>query len=175
MDNAILLFSFFSNYISKLCLTWSYELRSGHGCHRQCFAKQYLTRHDTSSCFLITSSISSTYYIACTKHRISLEQFHTKTQKREQKRKKENMEAGVIKEVANKPVILKDYSSDFPKESDWQVNSRRIRLRVLKEPKNAVVLTKNLYLSCDPAMGFTMRGVPVPCYIYPCKPASVGL
>ncbi|OWM84778.1 hypothetical protein CDL15_Pgr027565 [Punica granatum] len=77
-----------------------------------------------------------------------------------------------VEEVPNKQVILKDYSSGFQKESDLLVKSGSIKLKVPEESSNAVVLVKNLYLSCDPAMGVLMRGVPVPGFIYPYKPGS---
>ena len=54
-------------------------------------------------------------------------------------------------EVSNKQVILKDYVSGFPKESDMYVSTNStIRLKV-PEGSNGIVV-KNLYLSCDPYM-----------------------
>uniref|UniRef100_A0A7N2MUE8 Oxidoreductase N-terminal domain-containing protein n=1 Tax=Quercus lobata TaxID=97700 RepID=A0A7N2MUE8_QUELO len=58
---------------------------------------------------------------------------------------------GGVEEVSNKQVILKDYVSGFPKESDMYLNtSGTIKLKV-PEGSNAI-LVKNLYLSCDPYM-----------------------
>ncbi|KAI3813497.1 hypothetical protein L1987_18222 [Smallanthus sonchifolius] len=54
--------------------------------------------------------------------------------------------------VRNKQVVLKDYVNGYPKESDMVVTSdATIRLEL---PKNegGVILSKNLYLSCDPYM-----------------------
>ncbi|XP_045792165.1 NADP-dependent alkenal double bond reductase P2-like [Trifolium pratense] len=51
----------------------------------------------------------------------------------------------------NKQVILKDYVSGFPKESDMNIVDTTITLK-LPEGSNDVVLLKNLYLSCDPHM-----------------------
>nr|XP_043638886.1 2-alkenal reductase (NADP(+)-dependent)-like [Erigeron canadensis] len=59
--------------------------------------------------------------------------------------------------VRNKQVILKDHVDGYPKESDLVVNSdATIRLEL---PKNeaGLILTKNLYLSCDPYMRSRMR------------------
>ena len=60
------------------------------------------------------------------------------------------MAEGEAVEVPNKQVILRDYVSGFPKESDFMVRTSTIRLKV-PEGSNAV-LVKNLYLSCDPYM-----------------------
>lgn len=58
-------------------------------------------------------------------------------------------------EVSNKQVILKNYVRSFPKESDFEVKTSKIRLKV-PEGSNAV-LVKNLYLSCDPYMCSRMQ------------------
>ena len=59
-------------------------------------------------------------------------------------------------QVSNKQVILKDYVSGFPKESDMYVSSNgTIKLKV-PEGSNAI-LVKNLYLSCDPVMRNHMK------------------
>ncbi|XP_030937796.1 2-alkenal reductase (NADP(+)-dependent)-like [Quercus lobata] len=80
---------------------------------------------------------------------------------------------GGVEEVSNKQVILKDYVSGFPKESDMCLNtSGTIKLKV-PEGSNAV-LVKNLYLSCDPYMRGRMKQ-PIPgneTYIEPFKPGS---
>merc|ERR1712096_186321 len=80
---------------------------------------------------------------------------------------------GDVEEVSNKQVILKDYVSGFPKESDMYLNtSGTIKLKV-PEGSNAI-LVKNLYLSCDPYMRPRMRQ-PIPgneTYVEPFKPGS---
>ncbi|CAN6806126.1 unnamed protein product [Brassica oleracea] len=52
--------------------------------------------------------------------------------------------------ATNKQVILRDYVSGFPKESDFEITTTNFELR-LPEGSNSV-LVKNLYLSCDPYM-----------------------
>lgn len=61
--------------------------------------------------------------------------------------------------VTNKQVILKDYVSGFPKESDFSFTTTTVELRV-PEVSNSL-LVKNLYLSCDPYMRSRM-GKPDP-------------
>ncbi|KAK0608742.1 hypothetical protein LWI29_035275 [Acer saccharum] len=61
-------------------------------------------------------------------------------------------------EVRNKQVILKDYVSGCPEESDMHVNIVAVTLKV-PEGFNGV-LVKNLYLSCDPYMGGRMKNKP---------------
>ncbi|KAE9607348.1 hypothetical protein Lal_00026850 [Lupinus albus] len=58
-------------------------------------------------------------------------------------------------EVQNKQVILKDYVTGYPKESDMHIKLSTIKLQV-PQGSNAI-LVKNLYLSCDPVMQFQMR------------------
>ncbi|KAK7287192.1 hypothetical protein RIF29_00305 [Crotalaria pallida] len=53
-------------------------------------------------------------------------------------------------QVRNKQVILRDYVTGFPKESDMNIVEGTITLK-LPEGSNDVLL-KNLYLSCDPYM-----------------------
>ncbi|KAF7116363.1 hypothetical protein RHSIM_RhsimUnG0030600 [Rhododendron simsii] len=60
-----------------------------------------------------------------------------------------------VEEVSNKQVILRDYVSGFPKESDFKVRTSKIRLNAAQGSKSVVV--KNLYLSCDPYMRNRMR------------------
>ncbi|XP_045790905.1 2-alkenal reductase (NADP(+)-dependent)-like isoform X1 [Trifolium pratense] len=65
--------------------------------------------------------------------------------------------------VRNKQVILRDYVSGFPKESDMIIVDNTITLK-LPEGSNDVLL-KNLYLSCDPYMRNLMnkpQGIPNP-------------
>ncbi|GFS45897.1 zinc-binding dehydrogenase family protein [Actinidia rufa] len=57
--------------------------------------------------------------------------------------------------MCNKQIILRDYVSGFPKESDMLVRSGSMGLKVA-EGSNGVVV-KNLYLSCDPYMRIRMR------------------
>ncbi|KAF8391753.1 hypothetical protein HHK36_021987 [Tetracentron sinense] len=58
-------------------------------------------------------------------------------------------------EVRNKQIILRDYVSGFPKESDMALKTSTMRLKVPEGSKG--VLVKNLYLSCDPYMQSRMR------------------
>ncbi|KAK9289246.1 hypothetical protein L1049_017722 [Liquidambar formosana] len=58
-------------------------------------------------------------------------------------------------EVSNKQVILKDYVSGFPKETDLELRTETITLKVPQD-SNAI-LVKNLYLSCDPYMRLRMH------------------
>ncbi|PON46712.1 Alcohol dehydrogenase superfamily, zinc-type [Parasponia andersonii] len=58
-------------------------------------------------------------------------------------------------EVSNKQVLLRDYVSGFPKESDLYVTSSTLKLKLLQGSKG--VLVKNLYLSCDPYMRNRMQ------------------
>ncbi|KAG5530406.1 hypothetical protein RHGRI_025377 [Rhododendron griersonianum] len=75
-------------------------------------------------------------------------------------------------EVSNKQVILKNYVRGFPKESDFEVKTSKIRLNV-PEGSNAV-LVKNLYLSCDPYMRSRMQKLEGSyCYVEPSTPGSV--
>lgn len=63
---------------------------------------------------------------------------------------------GDDEQVRNKQVILKDYMSGFPKESDMYMSTNgTIRLKV-PEGSNGVVV-KNLYLSCDPDIRNLMK------------------
>ncbi|KAL3642140.1 hypothetical protein CASFOL_012955 [Castilleja foliolosa] len=54
-------------------------------------------------------------------------------------------------EVSNKQIILKDYVTGFPKESDMILKTSAVQLKV-PDGCNDAVLVKNLYLSCDPYM-----------------------
>ena len=63
-------------------------------------------------------------------------------------------------EVSNKQVVLKNYVSGFPKESDFEVTTTTIKLKVPENSKNAVLL-RTLYLSCDPYLRSRMRYTPV--------------
>nr|GLL47798.1 2-alkenal reductase (NADP(+)-dependent)-like [Ipomoea trifida] len=55
-----------------------------------------------------------------------------------------------MEEVSNKQIVLKDYVAGYPKESDMEIRTTTLKLKV---PQGSnVVLVKNLYLSCDPYM-----------------------
>ncbi|XP_027165833.1 2-alkenal reductase (NADP(+)-dependent)-like isoform X3 [Coffea eugenioides] len=55
-------------------------------------------------------------------------------------------------EVCNKQVILKNYVSGFPKESDMEVKTTSLKLKLSEGDSSVAILVKNLYLSCDPYM-----------------------
>lgn len=60
-----------------------------------------------------------------------------------------------VEEVKNKQVILREYVTGRPKESDFYITTSTIKLQV-PSGSNAV-LVKNLFLSVDPVMQFQMR------------------
>ncbi|KAH8484426.1 hypothetical protein H0E87_028765 [Populus deltoides] len=64
--------------------------------------------------------------------------------------------------ISNKQVILKDYVSGFPRESNLYRTTSNIKLKVPEEESGKdAVLVKNLYLSCDPFMrGRMQRDLP---------------
>ncbi|GLT45557.1 hypothetical protein SLA2020_193810 [Shorea laevis] len=64
-------------------------------------------------------------------------------------------DSGSEEVVSNKQVILRDYVTGFPKETDMYITTTSIKLSV-PEGSNGVLL-KNLYLSCDPYMRTRMR------------------
>ncbi|OMO71076.1 Alcohol dehydrogenase superfamily, zinc-type [Corchorus capsularis] len=66
------------------------------------------------------------------------------------------MAAKVEEVVRNKRVILREYVSGFPKESDMFISFSPVSLKIPSNHKG-VVLVKNLYLSCDPYMRLRMR------------------
>jgi NADPH-dependent curcumin reductase CurA len=78
------------------------------------------------------------------------------------------------KVVSNKQVILRDYVSGFPNESDMYVTIGTVKVKV-PQGSNAL-LVKNLYLSCDPYMRYLMRpntSTSIEAtYIAPFKPGS---
>ncbi|KAK4275562.1 hypothetical protein QN277_018620 [Acacia crassicarpa] len=73
-------------------------------------------------------------------------------------------------EVRNKQVLLKEFVSGFPKDSDMLFTTSSINLK-LPEGSNGV-LVKNLYLSCDPYMRGRMSKPLFPSYIDSFKPGS---
>nr|XP_023919238.1 2-alkenal reductase (NADP(+)-dependent)-like isoform X1 [Quercus suber]POF01839.1 2-alkenal reductase (nadp(+)-dependent) [Quercus suber] len=85
------------------------------------------------------------------------------------------MESGNDNElVRNKQVILKDYVSGFPKESDMFVSSNGTMKLKVPEGSNGIVV-KNLYLSCDPYMRSRMiknKAITGNYYIDSFKPGS---
>ena len=87
------------------------------------------------------------------------------------------MESGNdIELVRNKQVILKDYVSGFPKESDMYVSSNGTMKLKVPEGSNGIVV-KNLYLSCDPYMRSRMiknKAITGNYYIDSFKPGSVS-
>ena len=54
--------------------------------------------------------------------------------------------------VRNKQVILKDYVNGYVKSSDMVVTSDTTARLELPKNDNGLILSKNLYLSCDPYM-----------------------
>ncbi|CAL5414213.1 unnamed protein product [Camellia sinensis] len=78
--------------------------------------------------------------------------------------------AVVGEEVSNKQIILKEYVSGFPKESDMVVKTGTILLKLPEDSKNAI-LVKNLYLSWDPYMRGRMRKLEER-YVEPFTPGS---
>lgn len=73
-------------------------------------------------------------------------------------------------EVSSKQVILRDYVSGFPKESDMYLTTSTISLKIPEGSKAVVV--KNLYLSCDPYMRPRMS-YSTDSYVTSFKPGSV--
>ncbi|XP_030940218.1 2-alkenal reductase (NADP(+)-dependent)-like [Quercus lobata] len=71
--------------------------------------------------------------------------------------------ASVRKEVSNKQLILRDYVTGSPKESDMYVKTSTIKLEIPNGSK--AVLLKNLYLSYDPVMRIELKirsSLPIP-------------
>ncbi|XP_065864271.1 2-alkenal reductase (NADP(+)-dependent)-like [Euphorbia lathyris] len=66
--------------------------------------------------------------------------------------------------VSNKQVILKEYVTGFPKESDLQVTTSTIQLNIPQDCNNGL-LVKNLYLSCDPYMRTRMANRQIQGYV----------
>ncbi|XP_059655599.1 2-alkenal reductase (NADP(+)-dependent)-like isoform X2 [Cornus florida] len=75
-------------------------------------------------------------------------------------------------EVRNKQVLLKDYISGFPKESDLYISTDKAICLKVPEGSNGV-LVKNLYLSCDPYMRLLMRKIEGPSVFTSFSPGSV--
>lgn len=78
----------------------------------------------------------------------------------------------MAEEVRNKQVILKHYVTGSPKESDMEIRSTSLKLKL--PPGSNAVLIKNLYLSCDPYMrGCMSMAKPHGAYIHSFTPGSV--
>lgn len=77
--------------------------------------------------------------------------------------------AGEMK--SNKKVVLKNYVTGFPKETDMEVVSSNEEFKVPEGFKGVVV--KNLYLSCDPYMRTRMSKHDEPSYVPDFVPGSV--
>ena len=119
---------------------------------------------DFSQCLAQTRVISSVHKLHIIKATI-IETEHNIDWRRETLKHQKLLErltmASVVgEEVRNKQVILKDYVSGFPKESDMQVINGAIKVK-LQEGSHGIVV-KNLYLSCDPYMRSRMTRVEGP-------------
>ncbi|KAJ4723809.1 2-alkenal reductase (NADP(+)-dependent) [Melia azedarach] len=73
--------------------------------------------------------------------------------------------------VSNKQVILNDYVTGFPKESDLKITTGSIKLKVPESSKDTVLL-KNLYISCDPYLRLRMSKPDRPSVFAFFKPGS---
>ncbi|CAI9108405.1 OLC1v1007987C1 [Oldenlandia corymbosa var. corymbosa] len=62
-------------------------------------------------------------------------------------------------EVENKQVIFKNYVTGFPKESDMELKTTRIQLKLPEDCSSGAILVKNLFLSCDPYMRSRMSKI----------------
>ncbi|KAF2325579.1 hypothetical protein GH714_030717 [Hevea brasiliensis] len=69
----------------------------------------------------------------------------------------------MAEEVSNKQVVLKNYVTGYPKESDMQIITSSIKLKIPEGTQNAVLL-KNLYFSCDPYMQGRMTKLDTPSF-----------
>lgn len=79
---------------------------------------------------------------------------------------------GDVEEVTNKQVILRDYVSGFPEESDMLVRTVTVKLKV-PEGSNGIMV-KNLYLSCDPYQRIRMSKIEGPNIFSSFTPGSVS-
>uniref|UniRef100_G1FCG0 2-alkenal reductase [NAD(P)(+)] n=1 Tax=Rubus idaeus TaxID=32247 RepID=G1FCG0_RUBID len=80
------------------------------------------------------------------------------------------MASGGEMQVSNKQVIFRDYVTGFPKESDMELTTRSITLKL---PQGSTgLLLKNLYLSCDPYMRARMTNHHRLSYVDSFKPGS---
>ncbi|KDO37818.1 hypothetical protein CISIN_1g039200mg [Citrus sinensis] len=75
--------------------------------------------------------------------------------------------------VSNKRVILSNYVTGFPNESDMKITSGSIKLKVADGSKDTVLL-KNLYLSCGPYMRERMSKLDRPSFVDSFHPGGVS-
>lgn len=75
-----------------------------------------------------------------------------------------------MSEITNKQIILKNYITGSPKETDMELKHTKIKLGIPENSKG--VFVKNLYLSCDPYMRGRMRDFHGS-YIPPFQPGQV--
>jgi NADPH-dependent curcumin reductase CurA len=90
----------------------------------------------------------------------------------ERERERERVLEMASEEVSNKQVLLRDYVTGFPKESDMHVKTSSIKLKV--PDGSEAVLVKNLYLSCDPYMRGRMNRPISASYVGSFQPGSVS-
>ncbi|KAK9200544.1 hypothetical protein WN944_015742 [Citrus x changshan-huyou] len=76
--------------------------------------------------------------------------------------------------VSNKRVILSNYVTGFPKESDMKITCGSIKLEVADGLKDTVLL-KNLYISCDPYMRERMSKLDRPSFVDSFHPGMPGV
>ncbi|ERN09885.1 hypothetical protein AMTR_s00013p00130980 [Amborella trichopoda] len=72
--------------------------------------------------------------------------------------------------VKNMQIILKNYVTGSPKETDFEMVPSSLKLKVPEGSRG--VLVKNLYLSCDPYLRFSMSKPKTPSYSSDSKPGS---
>ncbi|EEF32567.1 2-alkenal reductase (NADP(+)-dependent) [Ricinus communis] len=77
----------------------------------------------------------------------------------------------MAEEVSNKQVVLKNYVTGFPEESDMEIITSSIKLQVPEGTTDAV-LVKNLYLSCDPYMRGRMTKRDSPSFVSSFEPGK---
>ncbi|XP_043813059.1 2-alkenal reductase (NADP(+)-dependent) isoform X2 [Manihot esculenta] len=73
--------------------------------------------------------------------------------------------------ISNKQVVLKNYVTGFPQESDMEIITSSINLSVPEATKDAL-LVKNLYLSCDPYMRGCMTNLVGPSIVSSFQPGK---
>jgi hypothetical protein len=96
-----------------------------------------------------------------------------RNRERESKQVTITMASGGGVQVSNKQVILKDYVTGFPKESDMELRTTTITLKL---PQGSTgLLVKNLYLSCDPYMRSRLSKQDRLSYVDSFKPGSVSI
>ncbi|KAI3502913.1 hypothetical protein L1887_31306 [Cichorium endivia] len=75
--------------------------------------------------------------------------------------------------VRNKQVLFKDYVNGYPKESDMVVTSDATICLELPRNDSGLILSKNLYLSCDPYMRGRMKETFTGSYVPSFTPGSI--